>query len=141
MVIRTFPFQENRNAFVEFLEIPNEALNQEDRNLYNEYTAQRDREAAQDVPNGEIRANSSLEGSSVVNNEDKPKELPEELHKEPLEEPIHHVEEDGQWREMEEEEEEEEEERAHSDCSSPVKQMVLAEGSDSDDEVAESEAS
>lgn len=44
MVIRTFPFQENQGAFVEFLEIPSEALDQEDRNSVNEYAAQKERD-------------------------------------------------------------------------------------------------
>lgn len=127
MIIRTFPFQENRNAFVDFLEIPSEALNQEDLSMYNQYSEQ---EAASHPKRHLFSHNDGLDEYQNECGEQNVTRTENDSRGNDFEA-------EGQWRDMEEDEEEGEEGQINSTSSSPVKQIVLSEESDSDDEAVE----
>lgn len=126
MIIRTFLYQENRNAFVDFLEIPIEAMDQEDLSMYNQYTEQ------EVVSRPEGHSFSHEDGIDEFQNDGAEQNV---IYAE--NDPLGNTYGEGVWRDMEEDEEEGEEGQNDSTSSSPIKHIVLSEESDSDDEAVE----
>jgi hypothetical protein len=126
MIIRTFLYQENRNAFVDFLEIPIEAMDQEDLSMYNQYTEQ------EVVSRPEGHSFSHEDGIDEFQNDGAEQNV---IYAE--NDPLGNTCGEGVWRDMEEDEEEGEEGQNDSTSSSPIKHIVLSEESDSDDEAVE----
>lgn len=130
MVIRTFPFRQNQALFVEFLEIPAEALDQEDRNVYDDYTAQRDRERE------EAALMTHYKGNISPRDEKEPTPDEDEQGDQNSSDEDQHLR--GSWREMEDLTDEVDEDGANvtdtASEASPRKQIKLSSEADSDDE-------
>jgi hypothetical protein len=132
MVIRTFPFRQNQALFVEFLEIPPEALDQDDRNVCDDYTAQRDREREEAALMTHYKGNLSPRDEK----ETTPEEEEDEQGDQQSSDEDQHLR--GSWREMEGLTDEVDEDGANvtdtASEASPRKQIKLSSEADSDDE-------